>query len=329
MNRWRKMLFVAPAVGLVLAAAVWNGVAGAATPATAALPQGAGTICTGAAGDALVRSLAAPSPATHRWCLSVGTPSPLGDGTLRTFSLTDGDRPLSIGLVFPVSTLSHLPTTATDGHHCYDVNGDGVTNPDDMTECAGGHERPLDLPPALRGAAGAPLTWALVNYNPHGHGPPGVFTFPHFDIHFYLQSRAERDAIRTGTCGMLTNCADFATATRPIPAPYLPEDYADVGAVEVAMGNHLLDLTGPEFHGQPFTHTFVYGGYDARISFLEPMVTIDWLRQVAGGAQPNRCYPVKQPAAWQVPGWYAQRYCVRYVRPVGLTVSLEGLAHRG
>jgi len=31
------------------------------------------------------------------------------------------------------------------------------------------------------------------------------------------------------------------------------------------MGNHLLDLTGPEFNKQPFTRTWIYGAYDGKV----------------------------------------------------------------
>ena len=47
------------------------------------------------------------------------------------------------------------------------------------------------------------------------------------------------------------------------------------------MGAHWMDVTSPEFHGQPFTHTFVYGSYDGKVTFLEPMVSITTLQSGA------------------------------------------------
>ena len=39
-----------------------------------------------------------------------------------------------------------------------------------------------------------------------------------------------------------------------------------------AMGNHLVDLTGPEFQKQPFTRSWIFGAYGGRIIFYEEMV---------------------------------------------------------
>ena len=36
---------------------------------------------------------------------------------------------------------------------------------------------------------------ALIDWNPHGHEPPGVYNLPHFDFHFYIISNEERLAI--------------------------------------------------------------------------------------------------------------------------------------
>ncbi len=44
------------------------------------------------------------------------------------------------------------------------------------------------------------------------------------------------------------------------------------------MGTHWIDLLSPEFNGQPFTHTFLYGSYDGKVTFLEPMVTLALLQ---------------------------------------------------
>ncbi|HSR39348.1 MAG TPA: hypothetical protein VLL95_10575, partial [Phnomibacter sp.] len=33
------------------------------------------------------------------------------------------------------------------------------------------------------------------------------------------------------------------------------------------------NLHAPEFNGQPFSHTFIYGSYDGKVTFYEPMIT--------------------------------------------------------
>ncbi|MER5636767.1 hypothetical protein ABT095_07425 [Kitasatospora sp. NPDC002227] len=277
-------------------------------------------------------ALALPAPAaaasahcSPAGCRSYGPAVPLGNGAMRTYAELDGDRPLAVGLSLTGGALDGLPTEPNDGHHCFDRDGDGTI--DLATECSDGHENVLALPPALHRLPGMPLRWALVNWNPMGHGPVGVYDRAHFDVHFYLQPKAERDAIRPGPCMILVDCADFATATEPLAPDYLPQDYTDRHLVEPAMGNHLVDPTGPEWHGIPFTRTFIYGAYGARITFLEPMIAVAALDQAAAGTAPGDCSPVKQPAAWQQPGWYPRQYCVRY-RPATeeYTVSLEDFA---
>ncbi len=269
----------------------------------------------------------ANTPSYSGPCAAYGTPAPLGGGTLRTYNQLDSTgKPISVGVVFPASTLTNMPTAMTDQHHCYDVNGDGVIDP--MTECMGGFENPLDLNNNLLSRPDNPLKWVLVNYNPMGHGPTGIYDVPHFDFHFYIQSKAERDAIRPGPCGMVMNCDDFATATKPVPSQYMPTDYINNNVAEVAMGNHLIDQTSPEWHNTPFTKTFIYGAYDAKISFIEPMITKAYFQGLASGTNTNGCFPIKQPAAWQVPGYYPQSYCIRY-RPTrnDFTVSMENYQH--
>ncbi|GAA1071761.1 hypothetical protein [Kitasatospora arboriphila] len=260
-------------------------------------------------------------------CASYGTPSALGNGNVRTYAQQEPNgKPISMGFVFPKTMLQNLPTTMTDQHHCYDINGNGVI--DEHTECMGGHERPLDLPTALTNTPDIPYKWALLNYNTMGHGPAGIYDLPHFDFHFYVQPKAERDAIRPGPCALAINCDDFATATKPIPSQYMPSGYIDNGVAEVAMGNHLIDQSSPEWHGQTFTQTFIYGAYDAKISFLEPMITKAYLEGLATGANQSGCFPIKQPQAWQVAGWYPKDYCIKYRANRGdYTVSMENYQH--
>lgn len=243
-------------------------------------------------------------------CAVYGAPSPLGEGTVRTFAQIEDRRPTTIGITFSSKTLTGLPTAMTDGNRCFDTNGDGVRQ--EMTECAGGHERPLELPAALTRLSGVPFKWALMNWNPHGHGPPGIYEPGHFDFHFYTQPKAERDAIRLGPCGVVVHCDDFATGTVPVPARYLPAGYSDNAAVEGLMGNHLVDMSNEEWNGATFVKTFIYGAYAGKITFLEPMITKGWLDRIGSGQRAGGCFPINQPAAWQEPGWYPTAYCTEF-----------------
>lgn len=261
-------------------------------------------------------------------CASYGESAPRGDGWLTAYSQAEHRVPRSVGLVFSASTLQGLPESPpTDGKWCYDKDGDGSV--DQMTECSNGYESALRLSKQFRNTVDTPLTYLLVNWNPHGHGPPNVYDLPHFDIHFYLNAESERLKIRPGPCPELVNCEDYELGKK-LPAPrYRPADFEDLDALAPAMGNHLIDRTGPEFHGQRFTHTLIYGVWNRDVTFYEPMVTHEWFTGLVDGGRDDACFPIKQPRAWQQSGWYPTKYCLRYRENRDeLTTSLEGFVHR-
>lgn len=249
-------------------------------------------------------------------CAEYGRPLSLGDGTLRTYTQRTRGIPLAMGVTFPASALQNLPAPVSDAKHCFDKGGDDRI--DLHKEGAVGHERVLDLPPRFRRTVDTPFEWSLTNWNPEGHIPLGVYNVPHFDFRFYIQPLTERNQIRPGPCPVLTNCDDYARAKLPVPQRYYPPDFRDVDAVEPAMGNHLIDPTAPEFHGRPFTHTWIYGTYDGEITFYEAMITKKWFDDQRSGSTDttdttgDRCAPFKQPEAWQRPGWYPTTYCIAY-----------------
>ncbi|TDC37385.1 hypothetical protein E1211_10385 [Micromonospora sp. 15K316] len=261
-------------------------------------------------------------------CASYGQSAKMGKGTIRAFSQSRDGVPHTIGLVMTKDTLKDLPShPPTAGLWCYDLDGDGTI--DQHIECTGGYEYPLQLSKAFRTRVDTPFQYVLMNWNPAGHLPEHIYDRPHFDVHFYMNSNEERLAIRPGPCGMLVNCEDFEVGARPIPARYMPADYSDFGAVEPGMGNHLIDLTGPELNGEPFRHTFIYGSYGGRLTFYEPMITYDWYRDLASGSVAAGCFPIKQPGAWQSAGWYPTTYCVRHRdNRSEIVTTLEGFVHR-
>jgi hypothetical protein len=131
-------------------------------------------------------------------CPRLGDRTSFGNGYIQTYIQSKNDgTPLGIGFVFPAETLENLPpkTIPHDGLHCFDTNGDGVIS--NNTECAGGHQRFLFLP---QDRGDTPISWGLINWNPAGHQPIGVYDHPHFDFHFYIQSFYERNAIDVGPC---------------------------------------------------------------------------------------------------------------------------------
>lgn len=259
-----------------------------------------------------------PSPRT------LGVASALGNGTVTSYAEFDASgAPKAIGIVFPSSMLDNLPAAPSDGHHCFDANNDGAI--DLAKECSGWHERVLPLPSEASRRTDLPFKWALVNWNPHGHIPPGVFDKPHFDVHFYIESIENVFALASGPCGPENvRCDQFARARLPVPASYMHPDFTDVQAVAPAMGNHLVDLTAPEFKGVPFTRAWIYGVYDGRVTFYEEMVTVEYLK-----SQPQKCFPIKTAKAVALAGYYPTQSCIRYTKEKAeYTVSLEGFQLR-
>lgn len=242
-------------------------------------------------------------------CAEYGPGVALGDGELRVLGIVERGHPTSIGLSVTGATMRTLPDTMSDGERCFDVNGDGAIS--DM-ECSGGHQRDLELPGNLADLSTSQFKYAMINWNVMGHGPPAVYTEPHFDIHFYLRSQEEVEAIRLGPCGNVVHCDDFATGRVPVPAEYNPADYGDYGFVQGKMGNHLVDKTSDEWNGGRFDRTFVYGSFNGEITYMEPMVTKSWIEGLADGTTEEGCQPIKQPEQWQLAGWYPTLYCGQY-----------------
>lgn len=254
----------------------------------------------------------------------LGANASVGNGTVASYAEFDKNgAPKAIGIVFNASTLDGLPSTHSDGHHCFDRNQDGKV--DLQKECFGSHEWVIPLPSEAARRPEIPFKWMGLNWNPHGHIPPGVYDLPHFDLHFHMEPIEKVFAIAPGTCGPeFVRCDQFKIATKPLPSNYMHPDFKNVDAVAPAMGNHLIDPTSPEFHGKKFTRTWIYGVYDGRVTFYEEMLTRDYLL-----SQPAACSPLKSPPAVGVRGYYPTQSCTRYHSQTNeYTVSMEGFALR-
>lgn len=252
---------------------------------------------------------------------ALGWTIPYGKGTATTYAEFERDgRPKAIGVAWSAGAFDGLPD-GSDMHHC--AAPDGATG--QQPKCIPTFEHVLPLPDAVARRADVPFKWVLLNWNPHGHIPPGVYDVPHFDVHFEMVPIAEIFAIESGTCGPEgVRCDQFAIGKKPVPSNYVPADFRDVDAVVPAMGNHLIDLTGPEFAKQPFTHSFIYGVYDGKVIFYEQMVSRAFLL-----GKPDGCTPIKSPRAVAVSGYYPTLTCQRHDARTGESMaSLEHFVHR-
>lgn len=217
----------------------------------------------------------------------------MGGGRAHTFVTLDaGGRPTALGIRMSETALSGLPA--------------------EPPRDADGWEYVLPLP---KEAALSGYQHVVIDWNPMGHPPPGVYDKPHFDFHFYLISPAQREKITA-------KGEDLARAHKA-PAPgFMPEGYILPEGTEVPrMGAHAVNPASPEFNKLPFTKTFIYGFYDGSMAFLEPMVTKAFLE-----TKPKVTDPIKLPKAYSRHAYYPTRYSVKYDGAQReYVIALEGL----
>ena len=154
-----------------------------------------------------------------------------------------------------------------------------------------------------------------MGWNPSGHEPEPIYGKPHFDFHFYMSTPAEIAAIPPYE----VDSSKFVKW----PAPdYFPAAYFNPGGGVPQMGCHWIDATSGEFNGQPFTQTFIFGSYDNKVSFYEPMITLAFLKTTA-----NFERAIPKPAKVQKSGWYPTKMLV--VKHDGITeIVLDGFIYR-
>jgi hypothetical protein len=234
-------------------------------------------------------SAAVESPGVHR---QYGPPVKLGEGKVRAYVVLDAmeeQRPLEVGVAIDARAM------------------EGPLPSPEM----------LMIPVALPAQAPTPYRFVMLDWNPLGHAPPGVFDVPHFDFHFYVVPQADVEGITPAD-------PDFAAKANNLPTgDYLPPLYTvskppgvPPSAVAVpGMGVHWQDLLSPEYQRilgrpeayRPFTRTYVYVSWDGRMTAFEPMITREYLlRRI------TETIPVRQPARYSEPGWYASAYRIEY-----------------
>jgi hypothetical protein len=205
-----------------------------------------------------------------------GAPVAIGNGNARSYIVVDNGVPTELGVALSAAALDSLPSAPL----------------------MGGYEFVLPLP------AQNTTQFQVIglNWNPTGHPPPMVYTVPHFDVHFYMISSSDRTAIAPSDPSFAAEAADLPTAAlRPVgyvadpPANAIPH-----------MGIHWTDTTAAEFHGQPFTRTFINGSWNGQFVFLEPMVTRAYLL-----THPDDLIPVRSARRAEA-GYYPASYRVSW-----------------
>ena len=226
----------------------------------------------------------------------IGETKPLGAGQVRSWvRLDQNGNPTAIGLTFDEKALSNLPKEPPPGME--------------------GTELSLNLPAQASATA---FKHIMLNYNPHGHPPEKVYDVPHFDFHFYTISEEER-------AGITVQGEDVARSNKQPAAEFIPEGYISVPNSAIPrMGAHWVNPLSGELHGQPFTRTFLYGSYDGRLIFGEPMITKAFLE-----SKPNVTEMIKLPAKYERNAYYPTKYSIRYDPATKeYTIALEGMTMR-
>lgn len=201
--------------------------------------------------------------------VSYGPSVAVGNGSARTYVLFDQKqkgRAIELGVALTADAMDGLPApmdmppTSSDGHEHVDS-----------------HEYLLALPEHH----GTAFKFLELDWNPQGHEVQGIYTVPHFDFHFYTITKGERDLILPSDPTFQQKADNlppaalvpqfYSTLTPPgVPTPAVPK-----------MGVHWIDVRSPEIQAllgnpdaaKPFTTTFLFGSWDGRFVFAEPMVT--------------------------------------------------------
>lgn len=164
----------------------------------------------------------------------------------------------------------------------------------------------------------APFNHVSLDWNPHGHEPSGIYDKPHFDFHFYMISEADQMAIPAYE-------QDSSKFLNYPSQDYMPQNYVPIPGGVPQMGTHWVDVTSPELNPQnpqPFTQTFIYGSYNGKVIFYEPMITLEFLKNTSNF---ERNIPL--PAKFQQTGYYPAK--LKIAKHDGVTdITLDGLVYK-
>lgn len=211
---------------------------------------------------------------------SIGEQAYYGDGTIRAYGLTDDNGALiECGVIFEEKALQNLPKTPPVNLEQYFTAS--MNFPAVVTEQTGFQHMTCD-------------------YYPYGHNPMGIFDVEQIDFYFHYASEAER--LKIGA-----NAADSTRYKMDLPAGTLPPTFIDA-VYWPTIGTHLVNVASPTFAVPPFQTEQLYGKYDGKLSFIEPMISLGLIRSVTSG---SKSYDIFQPGIYPKPGkLYPKKYNV-------------------
>ena len=242
----------------------------------------------------------------------------MGDGTARAWLVQDGQgSPVALDFTLSPGALDQLPAAAAGTAFLLDLPGEAAQK--------------------------TPFKHIMINSKPRGHEPAAIYGVPHFDFHFFMMPVSEAMQIPPYDQSPATFDHD--------PAAYLPAGYVKSPGGVPGMECHWLDAASPEFHGQPFTETFVYGCYNGHVTFWELMVALSYLKSLPAALEedlpepapggktddnpvkyrpkaPAADFLVKQPAQYETPGYYPTHYSIRPQADGSYQVALSQFVER-
>ncbi|MFD2891205.1 hypothetical protein ACFS5J_04165 [Flavobacterium chuncheonense] len=172
-----------------------------------------------------------------------------------------------------------------------------------------------------------------INWEGQGHfGPPpyggmsptGFFKVPHFDIHFYFISFAEREAIYKDTTVESIQLFNNFPDNCFLPNGYfiVPINVNPNGGNYAKVGKHWvppLPLPSPQL-----THLMTYGTYNYKIAFVETQVSLPFLES---GVDYEGEYT--QPVNFQKSNYYPTKYKIRHNTENGkIYITLTNFVYR-
>jgi hypothetical protein len=154
-----------------------------------------------------------------------------------------------------------------------------------------------------------------LGWNPEGHEPEVIYGLKHFDFHFYMSPPEAIAAIPPYEVD--------SVRFKNVPSPdYFPAGYFNPGGGVPQMGVHWLDAASPELNGQIFTQTFIYGSYNGKVNFYEPMITLQFIKD-----NPSFERAIPQPAKVQKAGYYPTKLKVQTKNNL-TEIMLDGFVFR-
>jgi hypothetical protein len=245
-----------------------------------------------------------------------GDQKTIGSGTVRTWLRVDSKtrEPRVIGVTLTEAGLSGLPKEE-DPAQGGSVKLKLMDGGPDHT-----FEYELKFPPE---AAETAFRHMGFNWNPKGHGPKGIFTEPHFDVHFYMATPEYRHHIVVDLQD--ADPMHVKTSNLEPPSQFLPPDYQLApNTAEPRMGSHYADVTSPQLKAGNFSNIFLIGAHGGSILFWEPMITRAYLQ-----TKPKFTGKLKLPESYPVSGYYPTAYSVVYdPTRKEFDISLDGLTFR-